>query len=238
MDNQFTSIASGLNLSGFKEAELLQKSKSAQVGEIRDWKGVKMQKQPNGEWKPFNQKSSEISKMSAQGIKNAIMGLNHTATTVKDKGDYFSIEFDENDWNTHGERSSQIDRIGKFLSQMTSHGLKSIEFKDKVHTMNVYKDSVPSESEGLKQQIKDWNEELHSFMDDIYENHYKWSNQLEYGGYYDKEEDQFKMYFRKKHDHNAEQVEFDMWSDSPEKVADMLSNYEWENDIADWKHKD
>ena len=57
MGQQFTSIAKGLNLGGFQESkeEFLEKGKKAQIGEIREWKGQKFQKQPNGGWIPVKQ---------------------------------------------------------------------------------------------------------------------------------------------------------------------------------------
>lgn len=57
MGQQFTSIAKGLNLGGFQESkeEFLEKGKKAQIGEIREWKGQKFQKQVNGGWIPVKQ---------------------------------------------------------------------------------------------------------------------------------------------------------------------------------------
>ena len=61
MGQQFTSIAKGLNLGGFQESkeEFLEKGKKAQIGEIREWKGQKFQKQPNGGWIPVKQGSKK-----------------------------------------------------------------------------------------------------------------------------------------------------------------------------------
>jgi len=54
MGNIFTSIYKGLNIDSFNQSkeDFLEKGKRATVGEIRDWKGVKFQKQPNGGWIP------------------------------------------------------------------------------------------------------------------------------------------------------------------------------------------
>ena len=64
MGQQFTSIAKGLNLGGFQESkeEFLEKGKKAQIGEIREWKGQKFQKQPNGGWIPVKQGIKESKK--------------------------------------------------------------------------------------------------------------------------------------------------------------------------------
>ena len=62
--------------------------------------------------------TDEIERMDSTKVRQAILGLNNIATNVKDKGDYFHIEFDANDFNTHGQRSPQIDRIAKFLEGM------------------------------------------------------------------------------------------------------------------------
>ena len=64
MGQQFTSIAKGLNLGGFQESkeEFLEKGKKAQIGEIREWKGQKFQKQPNGGWIPVKQGTKETKK--------------------------------------------------------------------------------------------------------------------------------------------------------------------------------
>lgn len=61
MGQQFTSIAKGLNLGGFQESkeEFLEKGKKAQIGEIREWRGQKFQKQPNGGWVPVKQGAKE-----------------------------------------------------------------------------------------------------------------------------------------------------------------------------------
>lgn len=57
MSQYFTSVAKGFNLGGFQESkeEFLEKGKRAQIGEIREWKGQKFQKQPNGGWIPVKQ---------------------------------------------------------------------------------------------------------------------------------------------------------------------------------------
>lgn len=64
MGQQFTSIAKGLNLGGFQESkeEFFEKGKKAQIGEIREWKGQKFQKQPNGGWIPVKQGTKETKK--------------------------------------------------------------------------------------------------------------------------------------------------------------------------------
>lgn len=64
MGQQFTSIAKGLNLGGFQESkeEFLEKGKKAQIGEIREWRGQKFQKQPNGGWIPVKQGTKETKK--------------------------------------------------------------------------------------------------------------------------------------------------------------------------------
>lgn len=62
--------------------------------------------------------TNEIERMTPTAVHNAILGLNNTGTNVKDKGDHFLIEFDHNDFTTHGQRSPKIDRIAKFLESM------------------------------------------------------------------------------------------------------------------------
>lgn len=62
--------------------------------------------------------TDEIERMTPTAVHNAILGLNNTGTNVKDKGDHFLIEFDANDFTTHGQRSPQIDRIAKYLESM------------------------------------------------------------------------------------------------------------------------
>ena len=62
--------------------------------------------------------TDEIERMDSTKVRQAILGLNNIAANVKDKGDYFHIEFDANDFNTNGQRSPQIDRIAKFLEGM------------------------------------------------------------------------------------------------------------------------
>ena len=50
MGQYFTSVAKGLSLDAFQESkeEFLEKGKRVQIGEIREWKGQKFQKQVNG----------------------------------------------------------------------------------------------------------------------------------------------------------------------------------------------
>lgn len=60
MDNKLTSLAHGLNLEGFVQSkgDFLEKGKKAQIGEIREWRGQKFQKQPNGGWLPVKGNAS------------------------------------------------------------------------------------------------------------------------------------------------------------------------------------
>lgn len=72
MGQQFTSIAKGLNLGGFQESkeEFLEKGRKAQIGEIREWRGQKFQKQPNGGWIPVKQGTKKTKKeLSAEDEK-------------------------------------------------------------------------------------------------------------------------------------------------------------------------
>lgn len=137
--------------------EHFEKGKRAQIGEVRDWGGKKFRKTatgwvPAGEERSFGRGHSEISKMGAQGVKSAIMGLANIATNVKDEGDHYSIKFDENDYkNGHGKRTPSIDRIAHYLMQMTGEGHKSIEFKDRSTTLNVYKETVAPQYEPKKE---------------------------------------------------------------------------------------
>lgn len=62
--------------------------------------------------------TDEITKMSAKGLRNAILGVNNIATNIKDNGDHFKVDFDSNDFNTHGEMSPKITQIKKFLEGM------------------------------------------------------------------------------------------------------------------------
>lgn len=62
--------------------------------------------------------TDEITKMSAKGLRNAILGVNNIATDIKDNGDHFKVDFDSNDFNTHGEMSPKITQIKRFLEGM------------------------------------------------------------------------------------------------------------------------
>lgn len=62
--------------------------------------------------------TDEITKMSAKGLRNAILGVNNIATNIKDNGDHFKVDFDSNNFNTHGEMSPKITQIKKFLEGM------------------------------------------------------------------------------------------------------------------------
>lgn len=63
---KFSSIAKSIVFDSFIESkeDFLEKGKKAQVGEIREWRGQKFQKQPNGGWLPVKQQSSKAKKES------------------------------------------------------------------------------------------------------------------------------------------------------------------------------
>jgi|LSQX01.1.fsa_nt_gb hypothetical protein len=77
MSQHFTSVARGLNMGSFVESkeEFLEKGKKAQIGEIREWKGQKFQKQPNGGWIPVKQGTKDSKKEE---------GFDWKKVTVKD----------------------------------------------------------------------------------------------------------------------------------------------------------
>lgn len=62
--------------------------------------------------------TDEITRISSKGLHNAILGVNNIATNVKDNGDHFKVDFDSNDFNTHGEMSPKITQIKRFLEGM------------------------------------------------------------------------------------------------------------------------
>ena len=88
--------------------------------------------------------TDEIERMSAAGVRSSILGLNNIGTNVKDKGSYFHIEFDTNDFSTHGQRSPQIDRIAKFLEGM---GASCVIGKNEI---KAYKKVEPKKNEPKK----------------------------------------------------------------------------------------
>lgn len=64
--------------------EFLEKGKKAQIGEIRTWKGVKFQKQPNGGWIPVREQKAETSTEkkvdSYEEIKNKMLSAKEGIT--------------------------------------------------------------------------------------------------------------------------------------------------------------
>lgn len=98
--------------------------------------------------------TDEIERMTAQGVRSSILGLNNIATNVKDNGDYFKIDFDANDFNTNGKRSPQIDRIAKFLESMGAScviGSNSIKAYKKVEA----KKNTTSKTQSPQDKVKD-----------------------------------------------------------------------------------
>ena len=86
---------------------------------LQEFDDFKLDKKQNNTPAPRKPGSTdEIERMTAQGVRSSILGLNNIATNVKDNGDHFKIDFDANDFNTNGKRSPQIDRIAKFLESM------------------------------------------------------------------------------------------------------------------------
>ena len=87
MGQQFTSIAKGLNLGGFQESkeEFLEKGKKAQIGEIREWKGQKFQKQPNGGWVPVKQGTKKTEKEDKSSeVRKDLPKMEHGGDEKKD----------------------------------------------------------------------------------------------------------------------------------------------------------
>lgn len=98
--------------------------------------------------------TNEIERMTTTAVHNAILGLNNTGTNVKDKGDHFLIEFDANDFYTHGQRSPQIDRIAKFLESMGAScviGKNEIKAYKKVEA----KKNTTSKTQSSQDKVKD-----------------------------------------------------------------------------------
>ena len=102
--------------------------------------------------------TDEIERMTAQGVRSSILGLNNIATNVKDNGDHFKIDFDVNDFTTHGQRSPQIDRIAKFLESMGAScviGKCSIKAYKKVEKKDVRKQTdIPLTPQNTEEYAK------------------------------------------------------------------------------------
>lgn len=128
------SFDSGINV--VEEIELEKAHKDGDHHPTKPWVWVSSANGGKGDWRveggrahkkagasttPAPRKpgsTGEIERMTAQNVRSSILGLNNIGTNVKDKGDHFLIEFDHNDFTTHGQRSPQIDRIAKFLESM------------------------------------------------------------------------------------------------------------------------
>lgn len=73
--------------------------------------------------------TDEIEKFNSKDIRNAILSLNNIEVNVKDKGDYFKIDFDNNDFYTHEKISKKILQIKRFLE---STGASCIILKNQI----------------------------------------------------------------------------------------------------------
>lgn len=91
--------------------------------------------------------TDEITKMSAKGLRNAILGVNNIATNVKDNGDHFKVDFDSNDFNTHGEMSPKITQIKRFLEGM---GASVVVGRNSLKVFKNKKDNGEGRGNGLK----------------------------------------------------------------------------------------
>lgn len=91
--------------------------------------------------------TDEITRMSVKGLHNAILGVNNIGTNISDKGDHFQINFDENDFKTHGEISPKITQIKRFLEGI---GASVIIGKNSMKAYKNKKDNGEGRGNGLK----------------------------------------------------------------------------------------
>lgn len=91
--------------------------------------------------------TDEITRMSVKGLHNAILGVNNIGTNISDKGDHFQINFDENDFKTHGEISPKVTQIKRFLEGM---GASVIVGKNSMKAYKNKKDNGEGRGNGLK----------------------------------------------------------------------------------------
>ena len=121
---------------GFDEtADILEKGRKAQVGEIRDWKGVKMQKTANG-WVPVKQQSKGGAKLPDEGKliyepKNADI---HNRMEVEKRGDKYVVR----EVGNNGKK--------RFLKETDAKGAQEML---KNHTLDMDKNIPPKQKEHL-----------------------------------------------------------------------------------------
>ena len=139
---------------GFDEtADILEKGKRAQVGEIRDWKGVKMQKTANG-WVPVKQQSKGDVKLPDEGKliyepKDADI---HNRMEVEKRGDKYVVR----EVGNNGKK--------RFLKETDAKGAQEML---KNHTFDMDKNTSPKDKDdkqtlqSLKEKLEDWNVPIH-----------------------------------------------------------------------------
>lgn len=126
MSQHFTSVARGLNMGSFVESkeEFLEKGKKAQIGEIREWKGQKFQKQPNGGWIPVKQGTKDSKKEGELNWKK-VTEKDMAALPVGTKISYYdnlsgtdvvTTKIKENSWEADGNTYTDEE-----VSQSVSH---------------------------------------------------------------------------------------------------------------------
>lgn len=126
MSQHFTSIARGLNMGSFVESkqEFLEKGRKAQIGEVREWRGQKFQKQPNGGWLPVKQGTKGTKKEGEMNWKKATE-KDMAALPVGTKISYYdnlsgtdvvTTKVKENSWEADGNTYTDEE-----VSQSVSH---------------------------------------------------------------------------------------------------------------------
>ena len=148
--------------------DFLEKGKKAQIGEIREWKGQKFQKQPNGGWIPVKQgqgstKGSDFDwkKVKKEDIESLPDG---TKISYEDElsGETVHIEKKGNSWVDKDTKTTySIEEVVEGVKHPDTHGHK-----------------IEKPAENKKEFSKDDEQFLKNFFDpmsavDAFENEYK-----------------------------------------------------------------
>ena len=112
--------------------DFLEKGKKAQIGEIREWKGVKFQKQPNGGWIPVKQGTKETKKegevdwkkVTKEDIDNFPTGTKISYEDELSGETITSVKQEDGSWKDGEGNKWSSEEVKESVSHPDAHGHK------------------------------------------------------------------------------------------------------------------
>lgn len=149
--------------------EFLEKGRKAQIGEVREWKGQKFQKQPNGGWLPVKQGTKDTKKEGEVNWKK-VTEKDMAALPVGTKISYYdnlsgtdvvTTKVKENSWEADGNTYTDEE-----VSQSVSHpDVENHKMEKPSSEKKEEKKSLSDEAMSKVEQFLDSREVMDSFDD-------------------------------------------------------------------------